>query len=96
MKVAISQYPRNAGKTGGGPVMGYSIRDARWRGTFWRERDGSKIIARELYDEQNDPAETVNLADKPEHQSVVESLAKHLPPLDSASGKNTDSEGKLK
>ena len=80
MKVAISQYPRNAGKTGGGPVMGYSIRDARWRCTFWRERNGSKIIARELYDEQNDPAETVNLADKLEHKSVIDSLAKHLPP----------------
>ena len=80
MKVAISQYPRNAGKTGGGPVMGYSIRDARWRCTFWRERNGSKIVARELYDEQNDPAETVNLADKPEHQFVIESFAKYLPP----------------
>ena len=96
MKVAISQYPRNAGKTGGGPVMGYSIRDARWRGTFWRERNGAKIVATELYDEQNDPAETVNLADKLEHKSVIDSLAKHLPPLDSASGKHVNSEGKSK
>lgn len=28
-----------------------------------------------------DPAETMNLADKPEHQSVIASLAKHLPPV---------------
>ncbi len=77
-KVAISQYPRNAGPSGGA-VMGYSIRDDRWRATFWRERTGSKIVATELYDEQNDPTETVNLAAKPEHKSVIESLSKHLP-----------------
>jgi len=87
-KVAISQYPRNAGKADGA-VMGYSIRDARWRGTFWRERNGSKIVATELYDEQNDPAETINLADKPEHQTVIESLRQHVPPVGSA-----DSAGK--
>ncbi|HND55244.1 MAG TPA: sulfatase, partial [Pirellulaceae bacterium] len=52
-KVAISQYPRNAGPTGGA-VMGYSVRTERWRATFWRERNGAKIVATELYDEQND------------------------------------------
>ena len=69
-KVAISQYPRNAGPSGGS-VMGYSIRDDRWRATFWRERTGSKIVATELYDEQSDPNETVNLAAKPEHKPVM-------------------------
>ena len=79
-KVAISQYPRNAGPSGGS-VMGYSIRDDRWRATFWRERTGSKIVATELYDEQSDPNETVNLAAKPEHKPVIQSLSKHLPPV---------------
>ena len=78
-KVAISQYPRNAGQAGA--VMGYSIRDERWRATFWRERTGSKIVATELYDEQNDPNETVNLAAKPEHKALLETLAKSLPPV---------------
>jgi iduronate 2-sulfatase len=87
-KIAISQYPRNAGKDG--PVMGYSIRDARWRCTFWRQRNGEKIVATELYDETNDPAETVNLADKPEHKSLMESFAKYLPPVSSATPKDTD------
>ncbi len=77
-KVAISQYPRGAGNDG--QVMGYSIRDERWRCTFWRERKGGKILAVELYDEANDPAETVSLADRPEHNALIESLAKHLPP----------------
>ena len=78
-KVAISQYPRG-GQGTGGPLMGYSIRDDRWRCTFWRRRQGTEIVATELYDERNDPAETVNLADQPQWQAVVAALAKHLPP----------------
>jgi arylsulfatase A-like enzyme len=80
-KVAISQYPRS---TPQGAAMGYSIRDERWRCTFWRQRNGEKIIATELYDEVNDPAETVSLADEPEHKSLIESFAKFLPPVGSA------------
>jgi arylsulfatase A-like enzyme len=80
-KVAISQYPRS---TPSGPAMGYSIRDERWRCTFWRARNGEKIIATELYDEVNDPAETVSLAGKPEHNALVESFAKYLPPVGSS------------
>jgi len=78
-KVAISQYPRGAGD-GAGPVMGYSIRDERWRLTLWRERHGTRIVATELYDEANDPAETVSLHDRPEHRPVIESLSRFLPP----------------
>ena len=81
-KVAISQYPRSSPE---GAVMGYSIRDERWRCTFWRELNGPKIVATELYDEQNDPAETVSVHAKPENQSIIDSLAKHLPPVGSSS-----------
>ncbi|MBX7208768.1 MAG: sulfatase-like hydrolase/transferase [Verrucomicrobiaceae bacterium] len=80
-KVAISQYPRG---TPDGPAMGYSIRDEHYRCTFWRERSGEKIVATELYDELADPNETVSLADKPEMKSVIEAMAKHLPPVGSA------------
>ena len=62
-------------------MMGYSIRDERWRLTLWRERTGSKIVATELYDEQNDPDETVSLHDKPESKAIIESLSKFLPPV---------------
>ena len=61
--------------------MGYSIRDERYRCTFWRERAGSKIVAGELYDEKNDPAETVSLFDKPESKVIIEALSKFLPPV---------------
>ena len=75
--VAISQYPRtDAGRS----LMGYSIRDERWRLTLWRDRKDNTIHATELYNEANDPHETVNVADKPELKEVVERLAKFLPP----------------
>ncbi len=75
--VAISQYPRSdAGKS----LMGYSIRDDRWRLTLWRNRANNTIHATELYDEVNDPHETKNVADQPEHAEVIARLSKHLPP----------------
>lgn len=80
-KVAISQYPRGGVTTSNHPLMGYSIRDERWRLTIWRDRKEGTVAATELYDEANDPAETVNLADKAEHKSVVEALSKHVPPF---------------
>jgi arylsulfatase A-like enzyme len=79
-KVAISQYPRGGAQTGNRPLMGYSIRDERWRLTLWRDKRNAEIVATELYDEQNDPAETANLANKPEHKAVVAELSKYLPP----------------
>jgi arylsulfatase A-like enzyme len=79
-KVAISQYPKKAPE---GQVMGYSIRNDRYRATFYRLRNGSQVVGTELYDEQNDPTETVSLANKPEHKDLLETLAKHLPPVGS-------------
>jgi hypothetical protein len=78
--VAISQYPKSAPE---GPVMGYSIRNERYRATFWRERNGARIIATELYDEQDDPDKKVSLADNPEHKDLLDSLVKHLSPVGS-------------
>ena len=81
-KPAISVYPRSS-KDHGGPLMGYSVRTEQWRCTFWRKRNAADIGFIELYDEQNDPNETVNLATKPEHAALIESLKKHLPPVGS-------------
>ena len=85
--VAISQYPRSdAGKR----LMGYSIRDERWRLTLWRDRSANTIHATELYDEVNDPHETVNVATKAEHAEVIARLSKHLPPpIAPATAQNT-------
>jgi hypothetical protein len=91
--VAISQYPRS---TPDGAVMGYSIRNERYRATFWRVRNGSKIVATELYDEQQDPNETVSLADMPEHKGLLATLAKHIPPVGSDSNPGAKPKGKTK
>lgn len=80
-KVAISQYPRGGAKTNIGQLMGYSIRDERWRLTIWRNRRTGEIAAKELYDEKNDSDETVNVADRSENKRVIEDLSKYLPPL---------------
>lgn len=80
-KVALSQYPRGGPQTGGRALMGYSLRDERWRLTLWRDRNNGEIAATELYDEKNDPHETVNLADKADHKEVMAALSKYLPPF---------------
>jgi choline-sulfatase len=92
--VAISQYPRSdAGKS----LMGYSIRDERWRLTLWRDRKDNSIHATELYDEANDPHETVNVATQAEHAEVIARLTKHLPPpIAPSTAENTATNGKGK
>jgi iduronate 2-sulfatase len=73
--VALSQYPRSAE---GKPVMGYSARDSRWRLTVWRDRTSGATVATELYDEKNDPKESVNVASKPENAAVIAELTREL------------------
>jgi arylsulfatase A-like enzyme len=54
----------------------HSIRSERWR--YTRYADGSE----ELYDHDADPLEWTNVADRPEHESVKEDLARWLPATD--------------
>lgn len=42
-------------------AMGYSVRTNRYRYTEWYPFKGDSVIARELYDHQTDPLETVNM-----------------------------------
>lgn len=72
---AFSQYPRNAGHTGAGKLMGYTMRTDRYRFTVWvSNSDHSKIDAIELYDHQVDPQENYNIAKKPENAELVAKL----------------------
>jgi arylsulfatase A-like enzyme len=74
-QAAFSQYPRPNGRSGVGPLMGYSMRTERYRFTVWVGRnDHSKVDAIELYDHTTDPQENQNLAKRPEHAALVAQL----------------------
>ncbi len=69
---AFSQYPRpNQGQR----LMGYSMRTERYRFTRWVQRDDhTKLVASELYDQQTDPQENVNIANEPKQAALVAKL----------------------
>ncbi len=75
---AFSQYERrgSAKLMGKGPLkfVGRSIRTSGWRYTEWKDPEG-KPMGAELYDEEKDPVENVNLADEPEYVTRREGLA---------------------
>ena len=59
-------------------AWGYSIRTDQWRYTEWRAIADGIVIARELYDHENDPKEPRNLAANPDHRDTVNKLASRL------------------
>lgn len=73
---AMTQHTRPAYPADGEDpdAMGYSLRTDRYRYTQWRRFSDGKLLAQELYDHENDGAETVNLAEKPSHAEVVKKL----------------------
>jgi len=71
---AVSQFHRN------GNLMGYAFRNERYRYIVWLKSKFKKdeigpfnedrVVARELYDYQKDPMETVNVVDQKEYQAI--------------------------
>jgi arylsulfatase A-like enzyme len=67
-----------------GPVMGYALRDGRYRYIEWVQKNFRKgetsgpVVFREVYDYKTDPLETINQAGNPEYQDVVERMSKIL------------------
>jgi arylsulfatase A-like enzyme len=68
---AFSQYPR-------GDVMGTTMRTDRYRYTEWRNTETDEVLARELYDHQEDPQENVNLAVQSDYESLIDGLAEQM------------------
>ena len=90
---SVSQYPRSGAglkfkKMGKGTpdVMGYSIRDNRYRYTIWLANgfrstqpfDKDLVVGTELYDYIVDPLETVNVVDAKEYMDVSKSMNKKM------------------
>lgn len=86
---SISQYPRSGTKSeterqgyASSKVMGYSLRDKKYRYTIWLTNDfrsnkpfsADLVVGIELYDYEKDPNETVNVADSKEYKSVAKDL----------------------
>lgn len=62
----------------GSPYTGRCIRTDRYRYVQWSRPDSNTVVARELYDLVEDPAENVNIADVAEHRQRVAELAEQL------------------
>ncbi|MEP4095821.1 sulfatase-like hydrolase/transferase [Reichenbachiella sp.] len=76
-EAALAQYPRT---NGGKRHMGYTLRDERYRYTKWIQMNYYEGLrygpthAIELYDYQNDPNETINIAEDPAKSDLVEAF----------------------
>lgn len=57
--------------------LGYSFRTQRFRYTQWVNKD-SEIVAKELYDYEVDPNETINVANLPSYLEIQSTLAHQL------------------
>jgi iduronate 2-sulfatase len=58
--------------------MGYGLFTDRWNYHEWRDFKTGEVIAQELYDNQNDPLETVNLAGTDKAKPLIPALAAQI------------------
>jgi iduronate 2-sulfatase len=75
---ALTQHPRPAYYKDQPEAMGYSLRTDRYRYTEWRDWRSGEIVARELYDHETDPDETINVADSRNRSAAVTGLHRRL------------------
>ena len=81
-KPAITQVSRGTPQTTGEQtpkgqkrIMGYSVRNERYRYTEWNHGQ----LGTQLYDYQSDPGELTNLAGNPQYAEVVKRMKAYLP-----------------
>lgn len=74
---AFTQYPRPYQSDADWEMMGRTMRTNRHRYTEWRDREGALVDA-ELYDYEQSPIETVNLAGEGEYAALEAQLAKRM------------------
>jgi len=59
-------------------VMGYCIQTDRYRYTEWINESSGELLARDLFDHQNDPDENVNISALPENADLINQLSELL------------------
>jgi len=77
---ALTQHTRPAYPSDEEPLvaMGYAMRTSRYRYVEWRSITDGSVMARELYDQQEDPRETQNLAESAGQDALLKQLADQL------------------
>lgn len=77
---AFTWHPRPAYPADDDPLqaLGYSMRTDRFRYTEWRSVADNSVVARELYDHDNDPDENINHAGNPRYADQIEELGADL------------------
>ena len=77
---AFTWHPRPAYPPDGKApeAMGYSLRTDRYRYTEWRNHQTGKVLARELYDHQEDTRETRNLIKNPPEKQAFQAAVRLL------------------
>jgi iduronate 2-sulfatase len=83
---ALTQHPRPALYWGGGPqampdAMGYALSTDRWSYHEWRDFKSGRVVGQELYDQRDDPQETVNLAGTAVGSAEIPALQRRLDAL---------------
>ena len=64
-EAAFTQHPRPNYYKGQPEAMGVSVRTKSYRYTEWRHFESGRVIAKELYDHDTDPLETINVVKQP-------------------------------
>ncbi|GAB3708398.1 sulfatase [Spirosoma flavus] len=76
--VAISQFPRPWTYKTAPDLIGYSLRNNRYRYTEWRRYQDGSVASSELYDLYHEPLERTNLSDQPASSSILKEMARAL------------------
>jgi arylsulfatase A-like enzyme len=58
--------------------MGYTVQTDRYRYTEWIRRSTGEVLARDLFDHQNDPAENRSIANDPANDELMQHLSNLL------------------
>ena len=78
---AFHVFPRGSWATGSDWLLGRAVRTARWRYVEWQSMKDGNVAARELYDYENDPEESINVAYKPEFAAIITDHATRIAKL---------------